>query len=347
MSELYTIKPNGGGDYTTLAAAEAAHRGSMAGRGVVTFECYDGTASAGAVTFINADWPNSDSSNYIRIYAPISERHDGTISSAGACCGEIQIQLIPYTRIEGLRVAISTDTGVIQISDYGLIDSVLVVHSGAGTCIFCGSSGVVDAHYTIQNNIVYGGGIAVAGINVRAGAQVNTTYAFNNTVDGCTTGILMEEWEKKSSGTLNITLENNICTNSTTDYKFQLSGQPSQLGTITANNNASEDTTADDWAGSDNIISQVPGDLFVTEGSDVNLKAGSNAIDAGKTIATFDWDALHLNADNWRPQGSAWDMGALELEQAAPSGWDNKIGGVVPGKIGGVDAGNIGKVGGV
>ena len=69
----------------------------------------------------------------------------------------------------------------------------------------------------------------------------------------------------------------------------------------------------------DNIENQTPSDLFVSEGSDVNLKAGSNAVDAGKTIAAFDWDAVHVDADNWRPQGSAWDMGALEKESAAPS----------------------------
>ena len=48
--ELYTVKPDGGGNYLTLQAAETDNQGDLTGRGVVTFECYDGTADLGECT---------------------------------------------------------------------------------------------------------------------------------------------------------------------------------------------------------------------------------------------------------------------------------------------------------
>ena len=84
-------------------------------------------------------------------------------------------------------------------------------------------------------------------------------------------------------------------------------------------NNLSNDETADDEGGTGHLLNKTAANQFVNADSDWNLAAGADARDAGKTISGFDWDALHLDADNWRPQGSTWDMGALEaVPTAAP-----------------------------
>ncbi|GAH62233.1 unnamed protein product, partial [marine sediment metagenome] len=254
-------------------------------------------------------WSNGDASNYLNIFVPLAERHDGTSGSSGARIdGDSATQPVnisggnDYLRIVGLRIN-NTSTaqrciyGELETNDYVQIDSCLIDNTGTGQSIALQHTIVVETRtLIIKNNILYGDGTPSKGIYVRAwgayGACTLDATLQNNTVNNCGVGIDMEE---NSQGVLNVTLENNICTNNTPD--FDDSSYLSQ-GTISGNNNCSEDATGNDWDGSGSIISQTPSDLFVTEGSDLNLKTGSNAIDAGKTIAEFDNDALHLESDD-------------------------------------------------
>jgi hypothetical protein len=323
-----TIKPDGGGDYADLATWEAwADDEASADQ---TAECYDGTGDLGEVYV--AGWSATpDSGNYPRIFAPLAERHDGTKSSSGAwvdvdsATTGIDIHE-SYARVEGIRIMMSsTGMGLRVYSDFfgetttgQIIDSNLFIVESGGNPTYAAraQADAADLSCDFRNNILYNDGSGNIGIEVMGHSpSPPVTVSFtvqNNSVDGFNYGINMSEG---SYTTATVTLENNICTNNSTWDFGSVTGSP----TITGNNNCSEDATADDWDGSGSIINQTPSNLFVTEGSDLNLKAGSNAIDAGKTIAGWDNDALHLEADNWRPQGSAWDMGALEKEQAAPA----------------------------
>ncbi len=361
MSELYTIKPDGGGDYTTLQAFEDAQDGSMTGRGIVTAECYDGTAELGQVTFDG--WSNEDSSNYVRVFVPLDERHDGTKGSDGAWLQSdtnwdagVKVVGCDYCRIEGLRIVGRTANGgvccVEVTSDNVTVDSNLLEDSptaGLGAAIQFGTLGVHSVSGgVIKNNLVYAGGTKMSrGIELRTGEGYTTSAdVYNNTIDEVVAytayGIHLNEYGGKASGTINATVKNNIVTNCDTDYY-----RAGTSGTVTADYNCSEDATGDDWGGTHNLINQTPSDLFVTVGSDHTLKTGSNAIDAGTTISGWDNDAIHIESDNWRPRGSGWDMGALELTGSAPSGYSNKVCGVASAnlsKVNGVAKADIEKV---
>jgi hypothetical protein len=327
VATVKTIKPGGGGDYADLATWEAwADDQASADQWA---ECYDDATDMGEVTI--ASWSATpDASNYPRIYTPKAERHDGTSGSAGAwievtsATMGVNISATPFTRVEGIRFKMNCNSiGTYCIYHIGtgsaIIDSNLCVGTSehADSVYIASISGVLAmSDVEIRNNIIYAAGTAKTGIFVNASALYSDVSwagnVQNNTVDDCATyGVRMQEDDYGNTATVNVTLENNICTNNGTDFSSTVSN-----GSVTGNNNCSEDATGDDWDGSDSIINQTPANLFVTEGTDHNLKTGSNAIDAGKTIAGWDWDALHISGDNWRPQGSAWDMGALEKEQA-------------------------------
>ena len=106
---------------------------------------------------------------------------------------------------------------------------------------------------------------------------------------------------------MDLVIENNIVMGSTT-LDYNLIDGP--YGTTTSNNNMSEDATADDYGGTGHLISKTPANQFVNVSNDWNLLATADALNAGKTEASFSNDAVHDSG--WRPQGAAYDMGALE-----------------------------------
>ena len=78
-----TIKPAGGGDYTTVQAALVAYPGNLVAQDVVLrLECYGGNAGA-------VDIPSTyttDASRYVHIVAASSARHSGVWDDAMARC---------------------------------------------------------------------------------------------------------------------------------------------------------------------------------------------------------------------------------------------------------------------
>ena len=311
-----TIKPDGGGDYTTLAAWEdyADDQASAA----QWAECYDGTADLGQVLIDG--WTGTPSSTeYPRIYAAPGERHDGTAGSSGAwidvdtATNGIYMNIVSYTVIEGIRFELNYSAGAAypiynNRCDNSIIDGCLfVVVSANASSILIFLRHYTDGGpqtFTARNNVMYGNGTGSAGIYAYSrgnfAASIMNVYLYNNTVNDCgDRGIYFYQYN--DADTINFTLENNICTNNTTDFE-----QYRNRGTRVGNNNCSEDDTADDWDGSGSITLQTPSDLFETVGSDHNLKTGSAAINAGKTISGFNWDAVG------NTRSGTWDMGALE-----------------------------------
>ena len=92
-----------------------------------------------------------------------------------------------------------------------------------------------------------------------------------------------------ASDVVNITAENCLAFAGTSN--FVVEGQIGGVATITCNNCASEDGTADDFSGVDNLVDQDP-DAFFTDaaGGDFSLIAGCPAIGTGKTLSTFTTD---------------------------------------------------------
>ena len=116
----------------------------------------------------------------------------------------------------------------------------------------------------------FGAGIYVVTDSLHANSRIE-----NNSVDNCQVGIEMNSL----AGTLN----NNVCTNNTTDFK--------NIGSATGNNNASEDTTSGNgnWStGANNNISITPSNEFVslvdTVSTYLKVKSGGVCATGGKTV---------------------------------------------------------------
>ncbi len=316
--EVSTIKPAGGGDYTTLATWWAAKKGSAT---VAAWaECYDG-GNLAAVDIDGASYAGT-ADYYTRIYTATGERHDGTLGSAGAYIEASSGYLLQadenFIRIEGLRLLAQTGAthAIMAFPEVDveniLIDGVMVENNTGswlwGAYIYGSSTGTRNV--IARNCIFYGEGLAT-GIHAAIMLRPNT---MGDVLNVTLQNISINGWSTNGSGvlhygttagtTINATVQNVISTGSGTDF--------SETGTGTINVTQtyclSEDNTADDWGGAGNVTGEAAADVFETPASDMNLKTASPAIDAGVNLySTFTEDAIETD----RRAEAAWDMGAL------------------------------------
>jgi hypothetical protein len=112
-----TIK-SAGGDYTSLASWEADRNGDITGLGPEIAECYNMSLTE-TVTFNG--WTTT-AADYIRIYVPTAERHNGTFSTGFKITGggaDDTLRLAEeYIRFEGL--AIEATGNFFGINDVGI-----------------------------------------------------------------------------------------------------------------------------------------------------------------------------------------------------------------------------------
>ena len=311
-----------GGHYTTLTSWEADRQGDItatARNTIEVAECYNDWATGLDDNLELAGW-TTDSTHYVKVYTPASERHDRTAGTGfrlkcpdGASVYAISIASgSGYTVIQGLEI-IGPDTpanggrgisngatetvisdNIIHGFDYNNTTNIAtfvgpnyiyrnIIYDGGSTGILNDSGG----EYYIYNNVIHDMG--VYGIRMR-----RTTYVYNNTIYNCGTGII-------TGYDTAYTVKNNLCIdNATADYNLA-------LGTITASNNISSDDTA---PGDDSLTDQTLDDIkFVslTEGYlDFRIQPDSSAVDAGVDLSgTFidDVDG-HIR--------TGWDVGADE-----------------------------------
>lgn len=132
---------------------------------------------------------------------------------------------------------------------------------------------------------------------------------------------------------LTVTVSNNIVIGPTAGRcYFTLPG--SAVFAVNGSYNLSSDATADDWGATGAVLNQTPADVVVNTSTDPTLKSTSAAKDAGTDLSGTGFSTDAIGTD--RPQGAAWDMGALELTEPAIApglyfGWI--IGGAVGGRI--------------
>lgn len=319
--EVSTIKPAGGGDYTTLATWWAAKKSGGVDSDVAAWaECYGG-GNMGAVDVDGAGYLGAVD-YYTRIYAASGERHDGTFGSSGAYIEANSGYLLTadenYIRVEGLRLVAKSDAthGFISFQETDvenvLVDGVVVENrTGAGLWgFYLYGSTTGTRQVTARNCLAYGEGLTTgihAGIIVR---PAFSDHVVNATLQNCS----ISRWSADGSGvlyydqlagtTVNATTQNVVCTGNGTDFKVQGGGTTSIAQTYCL----SQDDTADDWGGTGNLVSRIASDVFETPASDLNLKTGSPAISSGTNLySTFTTDAVAAT----RRQADAWDMGAL------------------------------------
>ena len=318
MATTKTVKPAGGGDFSTLQAWEdwASSQTSTA----QWAECYSG-GNLGTVDMY--DWNDFPAAPDLpRIYAATGHRHTGLMGTGAyistASEGVIAINLQLPAEVIGIRFNLNNGcVGVYMQGDGFHTMSGIVVDS----CLFEAQSGknpdwgvfVEGAPSpgitgcTIRNCIMYPGMGTGIVIDPRSGGACTGIVVDNNTTAGAASGYGI--WGRNqfgvSGGDLEATIRNNVCMNCfSADFNLI-----TIRSTYTISNNMSSDITAGGFGGTDNITNQPAAPVFVNTVSDLRLKRNSPALDKGVTIAGNTTDALGVS----RPQNNAYDMGAFEF----------------------------------
>lgn len=262
---IKTIKPAGGGDYTTLAAWNTAR-----GTNIWWAECYSG--DVGRVDLAGTGSPADN--DYIRIYAADGQTPYLTVGNSQT---GIDITSVRYTRVEGIELrATGTNSAVVGVAATAFpqrgihIDRCEFKASGGtfAVCISGGAewlSGSVVARNLILN-CVRAGGLAMSfGLD----SEAPTVDILNNTLIG-----------NSASGSVGIdaasgygNLKNNI-----------ILGFPTAL-------NVSGGTS------SNNITSGTAADIWVDPSTSDELKAGSAAIGAGTNVS-LDTDRVGVSYED-------------------------------------------------
>lgn len=320
---ISTIKPAGGGDYTSLsswASDAAGDAGSKTGNAGWHAECYKG-GDLGQVNL--SSWTYSGSvSAYPKIYAADGQGHGGDktdgayVNAAGAAGIGVDVD---YCQIIGLRLTTTTNMTCIQhgigTSRNGLLVDGCLLHGSSGSlmALGCGPSSTSGTfELVVRNNIVENielgsnvGGIVVYVIPMSGGKTVVlNAYVYNNTcvtVSSSSTpynviGIVWASFANSfasTSGTLNLVLENNYSSNEnigsivqTKNYEYgqtYFSGMNSGTENITASNNAQNDSSGGLVGIDSSLVITNDAACFTTPGSDWSLKTGSPLLDVGKT----------------------------------------------------------------
>jgi hypothetical protein len=306
---LKTIKASGG-DYTSLSAWEATLAATLTSTELA--ECYnfalsDDVAISGSVT---------SATNYIRIYTPLAERHDGrsrAVSGTGfrisdsTGAGTIRHGANSHVRYEGLEIEQTGSSNTLQINNTLSSGSDIrvekcLIHdtlTGTGYTI---SAIAANLNLTLRNNIVYGNQRSMDTRGATSALCENSTFWRHQAQLGLVSGTELS------------------CKNTYSGHAGAASDDFWSGGSPTGNNNASSDTTA--TARFTSSVNSVAGSAVftsVTAGSeDFSLKTGTNAlVDAGATLGTVTDDLIGTT----RPQGASYDIGAFErIVSSAPTG---------------------------
>jgi len=284
--QICTINKTGE-DYNTISLWESAKDGDLVtDKQIRTAEIYDDDGDLVGELTIAGSTTSAD--YYMKVTAPVGERHDGTLGS-------------------GVTIdANSTTNGIIVDDNYVVIEWLIVENAAYNKyCIYSGG----DTSLTVRNCIIYQGSnkglLAVSNTSVYF--YNNIVYDNNASVDQCiqvynvSTGNIynntMYNCKKGYSGNKGANVKNNIAIGNTTDFEF---------GTATHDYNVSEDATAD---GANSLTTGSDSDFVsVTGGSeDLHLALGAVAIDEGDDLgSTYETD---IDGDT---RSGTWDIGADE-----------------------------------
>lgn len=154
-TNIFTVKPGGGGDYASLSAWESARAAAHAGSSynlvtddcVEIASCYGGTDTT-PVSFHN--WA-TDAGHFLQIETPTSERHSGKWDASKYNLNVADAQLfncpIDYTKFIGIQFGLSSQTKYIE----------MVYMSGhTQELSFCIVRGMNSSQITRGMSVIYG-----------------------------------------------------------------------------------------------------------------------------------------------------------------------------------------------
>jgi len=313
--ETKTIKPGGGGDYSSLSAWEAAERGNLVSQDKIKIaECYSG-GDLGAVAF--SGW-TTDATRYIEITVPLSERHQGTYSTSKAYCTSgsaitINSTIDIFIRIRGLQIDNTWSNAgayAVRFSNNGsgrkIIDSCLIRKSGATNvgCIFFtnGTGNLIKNCIILQQ----AGGSTTACVGV-SGGSIKIYYS---TIVNLVTNAFCLSVNSPAT----ITEDNNFLGETGTGTIYQGTATYTK-GTHTATTDAAATT-----AGLRNIAFSTSNFTNVSAGSEnLKLVLGSALLGQATDLSGGSGEEAITTDFQGVPRDTIWDIGAHQFaRRAAP-----------------------------
>lgn len=306
-----TVK-SAGGDYTSLASAEAGEQGDLVSLDrQLNIECY--ASAAGDSTQVTVSGWTTDATRYIDIYCPEGERHAGvwdaakyhlSVTTSGSPGGVITLREL-CTRVRYLQVRnLRATPPAFNQAIYGDTDGNFLIDG----CITRGGNvgiGVSPVPNQIRNCICYETPI---GANI-TGTASGVTEISNSTLIGTTTGL-------NASASVNFAVANNVYAHGGTAGFAASGGQaPTRTNCMSSDTSATAGTGGTATNCTNSVAHDTSNFVNVTSGSeDYHLVTGSALIDAGVDLSgTFTNDIDGTT----RPQNSVFDVGADEFVAAA------------------------------
>ncbi|MEW5804691.1 MAG: SGNH/GDSL hydrolase family protein [bacterium] len=319
----YTIRA-AGGSYTSLSSWETGEQCDLTGQGPCIAECYNDWAN-GLDDILSISGWTATASDYIKVYAPTGQRHDGTVDGTGflltTTTNAHNIQVgEANTIIDGIKIKGQTTqtykSAIIVISGNGnnskIINNLIYRWGNTSTTwnsaiMFSGTAANTFNGGLIANNIV----LAIAGIGARGGQggiignlTADDYQVYNNTVLGFSgtgsIGIRVSGDSTHYKGDC----QNNVAMNCALCF--------STLYSAHADYNCSSDNTA---AGAHSLTNKIASNQFadLTYGQeDVHIKdINADIYDAGNDLSGI------FTADIDGNIRTRWDIGADEYSAAA------------------------------
>lgn len=314
-----TVKSSGG-DYTTLSAWETGMQSDLTtNKWIAQAEVYAMQDTTAVTIAPQASGWNTDTTHYIKIYTPLSERHAGKWDATKqrlVVTNAMAIRIdVNDVRLDGLQIQLSSASAANQggvffrtaraAGNFRISNCII---RGPGSVAYTDIDGIqayTAGTFTLNawNNIIYdfipitrGGGISIWD-------STNTFNVYNNTIQNCLNGMY------RSNGT--IIAKNNLMRSCTT----AASGTFAAGTDYNATDNASMGYTVTGGGNTHDRLSQAftftdeAGDDFRITSADAGAK-DFGVTDPGSGLFSNDI------AGQSRPIGSAWDIGAYEAAEA-------------------------------
>jgi hypothetical protein len=312
-----TVKPSGG-DYTTLAAAitgEAAIGTNLTagGRNIrLEIACYAMNDTSGPISI--SGW-TTDSTHFIKIYTPTTERHNGIIpssyntpSTAGYNLrindfqSGISISNTNFVTIDGLALYANSFNGNhgIAITLFNTTSNIVLTNNIIRGSAQSGKNGIQandPSTLKVVNNIIWN----FAASELYMIGSTGTSYVYNNTLIGGATTL------NGDTGSHQI-LKNNLVTGGTS------ARYAGTFGTSTNNAGDSGDTPpgSNPHTGTFTFVNSTAGNYLLSSGDTVAKGNGTNLFTDANYAVTIDI------LQSARPSTGAFDIGAHEVT-ALPS----------------------------